>query len=479
MHRRWIAVAVLASLVAASCGAGATRDDAAEGGGATTPTGSTPAGTGVKFGDLASPCGKAKDGVTPTVKAGESGKGTDQLYIGIPNERTSQIRAGLLAEMWDSSNAFVKWCNDQGGIDGLKIAPVDIDGQVLQVEAAMTTACTSVFALVGGGFAQDNQIFTGKPGSDFHQCKLVSVAGFAVSTEVSEGSGIVQPLPNPSHVRAANYFFELAKLYPDKVGRTVAAYGDFPALRLNKEQNKLTAQQVPGFGFIDDISYAPSGQDFKVTAQQIIDSGATAVNFVGEPENFAQLQNFLDEGGYSGLIFADANHYDPLLFSQGPAAVEGTIIRLAIHPFEEADKWPATQQWLDIMKKDGVPDAKIAALGVQSFSAWLLFATAAKNCIEGAGAGVLSRGCMLDEAFKINDWTGGGLHATAHPGTNTPPECSLIIKAVDGKFVRAYPEVGSPEDKGGFSCAEDSLVKISGDSLGAGKIDPSYPSFKP
>ena len=464
---------MLTSLVAAACGAGATKDDAADGG-VTAPPATTPGASTVKFGDLDSPCGKAKDGKVPTIKADEVGKGADKLYVGIPNERTSQIRPGLLAEMWDSSNAFIKWCNDQGGIDGLQIAPVDIDGQLLQVEAAMTTACHSVFALVGGGFAQDDQMFTGKPDSDFHQCKLVNVAGFAVSTAVSEGSGIVQPLPNPSHTRSATYFKDLVKLYPDKVSKTVVAYGDFPALKLNKDQLKLTGAEVPGFNFVDDIPYAPAGQDFKVTAQQIIDSGATALAFVGEPENFAQLQNFLKEGGYTGLIFADANHYDPLLFSQGPAAVEGTVIRLAIHPFEDAAKNPATQQWLDIMKADGTPDAKIAALGVQSFSSWLLFATAAKNCVEGQGAGVLSRDCMMDEAYKINDWTGGGLHATAHPGTNTPPECSLMMKAVGGKFERLYPELGSPEDKDGFACADDPLVKLDSPELGQGKIDPSY-----
>ena len=55
------------------------------------------------------------------------------------------------------------------------------------------------------------------------------------------------------------------------------------------------------------------------------------------------------------------------------------MVRVAIHPFEEADKWPATKQWLDIMKKDGPADAKVASLGVQSFSAGLLFATAVER----------------------------------------------------------------------------------------------------
>ena len=53
------------------------------------------------------------------------------------------------------------------------------------------------------------------------------------------------------------------------------------------------------------------------------------------------------------------------------------------------------------------PDGKIAYLGVQGLSAWLLFAKAADEC----GADV-TRDCVWEKAQAITDWTGGGLHAT-------------------------------------------------------------------
>ena len=97
--------------------------------------------------------------------------GADKLYIGVANDRGSRDPARSQQGDVRRSVAFAKWCNDQGGIGGLPIEPVDIDGKLLEVEAAMTTACTEIFAMVGGGCAQDDLVFTGKDGSDFHKCR--------------------------------------------------------------------------------------------------------------------------------------------------------------------------------------------------------------------------------------------------------------------------------------------------------------------
>ncbi|MFM7068403.1 MAG: hypothetical protein ACKOYM_02980, partial [Actinomycetes bacterium] len=142
--KRSIAVLTCAlALVAAACGAKGDDKGVAQGASSTT-TAAGGSSSGVKFGDLDSPCGPGN----AKVAAGEGGKGTDKLYLGVANDRGSTIRPGLNKEVWDASQSFIKWCNDQGGISGLKIEPVDLDGQLLQVQAAMTTACKSVFAMV-------------------------------------------------------------------------------------------------------------------------------------------------------------------------------------------------------------------------------------------------------------------------------------------------------------------------------------------
>lgn len=461
---------MVAGLLASACGAKGA-DEAADNDKATQTTAAgstetTAAGDSAsKFGSIASPCGKA-DSVA-TVKADEAGTGTDKLYIGVGNDRDS-IRPGLLKELWDGTNAFVKWCNEQGGINGLQLEAVDLDGKVLEVEAAMAKACTDVFAIVGGGWAQDNFIFSGKDGADFHKCKMISFPGFAVSTDFAEGSDQVQPLPNPAYDKPASAMVALAKLYPDEVKKFGVVYGTLPSIIQNKDQIIGVAKQTKGFDQFDEIGYDIINQDWAVIAQQVLDKGLKAVSFVGEPPNMSKFSQALRDQGFDGVINADANQYDSrLIGASGPAAVEGAIVRIASHTYEEADKWPAMGQLVKILDSWD-PAWERAGLATQAFSASLLFATAAKSC---ADAGEISRACVLQAGKDVHEWDGGGLHAVADPGANTPADCAMLVQIKDGKFERLFPELGSEDDNGeGFFCSP--TVKLTGD-FGKGNTDSS------
>ncbi len=123
-------------------------------------------------------------------------------------------------------------------------------------------------------------------------------------------------------------------------------------------------------------------------------------------------------------IRADANHYDAKLIDIGGAAIKNTYIRSVFYPFEDAGKNPATQQYLDAFQQY-LPNGKAKAyLGLQAWSAWLLWAKAAKEC--GAN---LTRKCVYHNAEKVKSWTGGGLHATQNPGDNKPGDCFAVIEA--------------------------------------------------
>ena len=81
----------------------------------------------------------------------------------------------------------------------------------------------------------------------------------------------------------------------------------------------------------------------------------------------------------------------------------------------------ATQDYLDLMEQYN-PDGKVALLGVQGISSWLLFATAAAAC-----GSELTADCLLEHAGAVKDWTGGGLHARQTPGNTVPSPCFLIL----------------------------------------------------
>ena len=69
---------------------------------------------------------------------------------------------------------------------------------------------------------------------------------------------------------------------------------------------------------------------------------------------------------------------------------------MQFQPFENADAVPAVADYLAMMASDA--DAKTGLLGMQSTSAFLLWATAAKAC--GAD---LTRQCMVNELSQVTD----------------------------------------------------------------------------
>jgi len=328
MKRLLVACLGVVALVTSACGAKHAENSVNVGTGNGTPTTQAPAAT--KFGTLESPCGKAPEGKKVTVKAEDAGRGTDKLYIGVGNDRTADAQPGLNKELWDTAVAFANWCNEQGGVAGIPLEPVDVDGQLIRVETAMTTACAETFALVGGGLVFDNQMFSGKDGSDFHKCKLIAIPGIAVSTDFSEATGVLQPIPNSAYSQSAIWLHDIAELYPEEVKKTVAIFGEgVTSIAINRDQIKGTAKAaVPEMKFIDDISYKLIGQDYSVIAQKVIEAGATALTFVGEPVYFSTLLAELKAKGWNGPAFANANQYDQKLFLKGNDVADNALLML-------------------------------------------------------------------------------------------------------------------------------------------------------
>src|SRR4051812_6087894 len=115
MWLRWVGVLLALGLIAAACGG--SRDDDNN---ATESTTTTPkaAGGAEKFGTLAAPCGPGD-----AKGATEQGVTDDHIVIGFGDDRGFASSPGLLHQMGDSINAFIQWCNDQGGILGRKLQP--------------------------------------------------------------------------------------------------------------------------------------------------------------------------------------------------------------------------------------------------------------------------------------------------------------------------------------------------------------------
>jgi len=476
-----LAVVGLASLVIASC---ANRDEASPEPAdvpatsvaptATTPGSATapdetpdPEATLITFGDLESPCGPAPEGVTPAVLAAEAGGSPDRIRLAAASDKGNIAVPGLNAELYDAAVAFAGWCNEQGGIAGLPIEIIDADSKLFEVPAQMELVCDNAFAMAGGGFAFDDQEFP-----RFHECDMIDFAGFVVTAGKSKSDNMFTPMPNPSDLKDGGWFKWALSVNAEAMQSFGTVYSDLLTAQIVEEQYVELIEKIGGIDVDIRIPYSSLGEaNWVPIAQQLKSRDIRALAFVGVPEVLPQLTKAMDELNYRpDIIMADAGFYADVLIERGGSSVEGVYVRTAYSLVEEADRVPAVRDYLDMIDRYR-PGGKVSGLGMQGLSAMFLFATSAKPCIEN---GELSRACVIEQASTVRAWTGGGLHAPADPGTNTPSPCYQMIVVKDGAFTRSYPPVPpSDEDRAlvptveitddGWACDDSTLLRLDGD----------------
>jgi len=441
---RLAAVLIVVGLLAAACGSGRS-DSGGDDGGPSTTAASTE--TGTAFGTLESPCGPAEDGAE-NVATGEQGVTADSVTIGYGDDAGYQALPGLNKEMAEAVEALMEWCNEQGGIHGRTVKGNYYDAAILNATNVMQEACGQVFMLVGQGWALDGGAEETRVG-----CGLPQVPGYTVSATVAHGPLTYVAVPNPVDYTPVGNADLFAQAYPDEVKKSALVYADFAA---NIEVADKVRVTYPDWGweFLPDCeqTYPIGGvAQWAPYIQKLKDCGAEVVYFVGSP--LPQFQNFLDaaaQADYDAKYMTDANFYVQD-FANANTSGNGdqVYMRMAFTPFEQASSNPATQLYLDLVKAEG---GEPALLGAQATSAFLLWATAAKEC--GAE---LTRQCVLDELAKITSWTGGGLHAESNPAENLPPDCVMVLKMDGTTFVQALPTT-----EGEFACNPDYVAKVDG-----------------
>jgi ABC-type branched-subunit amino acid transport system substrate-binding protein len=465
MTARIVALLVCAALVAGACGSRVDDDEAADAqdeqvDGSPDGTGTdgpdTTGGSGEPmFGDLPAPCG-------PGDASGATDQGvTDEsIKVGVIADPGSVV-PGLNQELHDGMVAFAGWCNDLGGINGREVEVVLYDAKLSQYRERVLEACDEVFALVGGGGVFDNL-----GAQEAVDCNLLEVPGFNVSPEKWETgstSGLMYaPMPNPSDgykVGAAQW---IASEFPDVIEHGANTYGNAPVVDVQAANHEEAYGQF-GFEFVYHAVTPLGGtvSDYSQYVTAMRDAGVEYFTFTSTWEELANFQRAMEQQGWRPTVTdLEANFYNRDYAASGESA-EGSFVRIGIVPFEEADQNPATQQYLDAIE-DYTDGGKVATLGVHSFSAGLLFAQAAQ-----ATGTDLTRENVIAELQAIHEWTGGGLHGTNDPGTNTPGPCFIVMEVQDGAFVRRYP---LPEDAAyvadganrGFACPDVGFVELDG-----------------
>ena len=104
-------------------------------------------------------------------------------------------------------------------------------------------------------------------------------------------------------------------------------------------------------------------------------------------------------------------------------------------PFSETEQTPALALYTEWMDETGAGEEKITSLGVQAFSAGLLFATA----VDSLGSDI-TRESLVTALEGITEWDGGGLHMPTNPGEAVHNDCFLYMHIEDGDYYRSWLE---------------------------------------
>jgi len=441
-----------ASLLVVTAACARDDDGTTEAGDTTTTTEDAGGGEGTSldeggFGDLEAVCqeGDASGATAPGV--------TDtQITVGTMTDKGGIVQ-GLNEEMYDTAVAFTKWCNEHGGINGREIVLSDVDAKLFDYEPAVTEACGRDFALVGGG-----AVFDEDPNDVRVGCNLPNIAGYVVSARGRVAGLQVQPIPNTLQKVGLGRYNTVKRDFPDSIDRYAIMASAIDSVLLVKNQTIEVAESL-GFEVGYSVDYQTQGEtgwaNFVRDMQQ---QDIRILEFIGQPQNLIELTTAMETAGWHpDAILLSGNFYDDLYRQGATNSTENLYIQSSFVPFEMADDNKATQDYLDLMEQYN-PAGKIAGLGVQGLSSWLLFATAASACGSD-----LTAECLLTEAEATTGWTGAGLHAPQTPGNTDPSPCLLLLGLDETGFVYKEDDTSPTDGDGLFNCDESNTFELSGD----------------
>jgi hypothetical protein len=206
-------------------------------------------GGGETFGDLASPCGGGD-----AAGATDQGVTDDAILVGTMADATATVQPGLNQELWDSAEAFVGWCNEQGGIAGRPIELTQYESKLFEVKQATIEACDREFMLVGGGAGIDGDGVEERVG-----CGLPDMPAFNATVAATEADLNRPPVPLPFSELSAGEAFYLAEEFPDAVAKAGQLTPNFPSA-INLAIRGELAYEAAGWNFVETQLYNPAGE---------------------------------------------------------------------------------------------------------------------------------------------------------------------------------------------------------------------------
>jgi hypothetical protein len=397
--------------------------------------------------------GTLKGVCKPGTPKGGSGRGitATTVRVGTIADPGASVYPGLEQEFFDVADAFVKWCNDAGGINGRKIVLDKWDAKYFNVAASTIDACQHDFMLVGNGNAGDAPGVKPRLG-----CKLGEVPSYSVSNEAIAAGLQVNPTPNPINQFQIGPFRLLGAKFPETKTKGIAIGGSsFASLqaigRRAKEAITSVGYRVP---LLQERPVAVV--NWRPYMEQIKLSGATALSeAVGNLDDTPEISAISTVGLQLDYLLFGTQHYTRKTIAAAKATPFPPTWTYFSHlPFELADQYPVVKQLKGILTSTK-PDIDLDEFTSLATNAWLLWMTSATECGDN-----LTQDCVLKQAGAHKDWTAGGFFSPRDTDPNNPlaPTCYVMMKITPQGFV--YDKDVTDPNKGPYNCSPDNVVDV-------------------
>jgi ABC-type branched-subunit amino acid transport system substrate-binding protein len=446
------------SIVVASAGmllvtVGCGRSGSSDKGGSPTPAAKAsatstalPAGA---FGDLGVICKPGK----PKSITGVRGITDTTIKLGTLADPGAAAVPGIEQEFFDAADAFSKWCNAAGGINGRKIEVTKRDAKLFEGAAQVINACQTDFMLVGGGNAIDAPDVKPRLG-----CKLAQIPAFAVSPEAASAGLQVTAAPSIPTQYEMGPLRLLAEAYPEAKKGLGIGSSNIASL---SPQGKKAKQGWESLGYkVSAIQERPPLIDnYRPYMEQLKGAGAVAYDEIQAQDATPEITAMNNIGWSPVFANFSVTFYNAKSVEAAKAVkFPPTYIGLAIVPYELSHDYPVLQQ-VKTQLQAAVSKPQYDNFTTLAYVAWTLWAKSASECGDN-----LTQDCVLQKAATYSNWTGGGLSSPIPtiPGKQRSNPCTLLMRLTPDGFV--YDLKVTNPTKGIFNCDPRNTATV--DSFG-------------
>jgi hypothetical protein len=367
-----------------------------------------------------------------------------------PGITPTEIHLAVIADTQDSVLGVQTWANSvnakKSGIGGRKIVidPFVVNGDPGQFAAAVDTACTQDFAIVGSLSAGDSSI------GNLVTCAIPDLPARARSSAHAGAPNTYAVVPTKSTQQQVGGFKWLKGAVADCCKQYVISSTNAQAAAAT--QASVEAANTIGFTSAGGVTLANDAPQPAYTplVAEMKTKGATFGRSDLPFTSTIALRAEAEDQSLTGVKawFCLAQCYQPSFLSQGGANVEGQYVQIGTNPFEDAASIPAMKKYLSA----GGPRNEA---GLESASAGLLFQAAANQVVAAEGKAGLTRAALLQAVAGIDDFNAGGILGLTNVGGRVPNGCFVMMKVDGGKFVRA-----EPAGAGQLSCGDQNLLVV-------------------